>query len=224
MGKALRYLLRVYVLTTVGSMAAIAAIAVAGTYLFRVEMFAMYYAMLPMFAIIFLVIYGFTLTTQYQRTALTFGCRRADYFWAAQAAFLLCASAVAAVMALAGWLPSLLPGGYYIGEDAAFLGPDGVPVWFALPALGTLGLLMLLLQPMGAAMGALYGRSKGWGTACLIVVMLVMTALSAVSLFVMDGTIPISGGVVAGVLAGVAGAALLCDFYFYRSNARAVVR
>lgn len=224
MGKALRYILQVYVLTTVASMAAIAAIAMVGACLFRVEMFAMYYAMLPVFAIIFLVIYGFTLTTQYQRTALTFGCRRADYFWAAQAAFLLCASAVAAVMALAGWLPSLLPGGYYIGEDAAFLRPDGVPVWFALPPLGALGLMLLLIQPMGAAMGGLYSRSKGWGSACLIVVMLVMTALSAVSLFVMDGSIPISGGAAAGVLGGVAAVSLLCELYFYRSNGRAVVR
>lgn len=222
--KALRYLGHTYLKTILASGAAIAALAVICTHVVTIELFGSYYAMLPMFFVLFALIYGIYIPSLYRNTALVFGCRRVDFFWACQAAFVLVTLGFAVISLLAGWLPSILPGGYASYEWASDLRASGAPGWFAPAPLAGLALIELALQPIGAAGGNLVAKYKVLGVVLLIVCMLLGVAFTVATLFVMDGTIVLSPAVIWGALGGLVVAAVVCDVLFYRSNRKAVVR
>lgn len=222
--KALRYLGRTYLLTTLGSGAVIAALAVVFTHVVTIEVFGVWYAILPLFFVLFALIYGVNIPSLYRNMALSFGCRRTDFFWACQGAFVLAALGYTAVSLLAGRLPSILPGGYAAYEWASDMRAAGPPAWLAPVSLAGLALVELLLQAIGAAGGELVARHKALGVVALVVVMLLGVACTSTTLFVMDGTIALPPAVIWGALGGLVAVAVVCDVLFYRSNRKAVVR
>ncbi len=224
MFKALRYLGRTYLLTMLGSGAVIAALAVVCTHVVTIEVFGAWYAMLPMFFVLFALIYGLYIPSLYRNTALSFGCRRWDFFWACQAAFVLATLGFAAISLLAGWLPSILPGGYASYEWASDMRAYGTPGWFAPAPLAGLALIELALQSIGAAGGELVAKYKVLGVVLLIVCMLLGVVFTVTTMFVLDGTIVLPPAVIWGALGGLAVAAVVCDVLFYRANRKAVVR
>lgn len=222
--KALRHLGRTYLLTMLGSAGAIAALTVVFTHVVTIEVFGTWYTMLPMFFVLFALIYGLYIPSLYRNTALSFGCRRWDFFWACQAAFVIAALGFAVISLLAGGLPSILPNGYASYELASDMRASGAPVWFAPAPLAGLVLVELALQLIGAAGGELVARHKAMGVVMLIVTMLLGIVCTVLTLFVMDGTIVLPPAVIWGALGCLVAVAVVCDVLFYRSNRKAVVR
>lgn len=192
-------------------------------YLFpKTDLFATYLTMYPMFPIIFLMIFGYTLTTLQRNMALSFQCRRADFFWGSQIAFLvtgLGCAVIVAVMAFA--CEHLLDLSTMAASDSFF--ENGI-LWAKPEAVPVLLVIGLCLQPMGAALGCLYEKHRILTTVLLVVFLLLAVASTVVSLFVADGTLPISKNVVLGVCAFFIVLALVCEVVYYRSNRNAVVR
>lgn len=222
--KALRHLGRTYLLTMLGSGAVITALVVVCTHVVTIEIFGSWYAMLPLFFVLFTLIYGIYIPSLYRNTALSFGCRRWDFFWACQAAFVLATLGCTLLAGLAGYLPKLLPGGYATVELGSSVYIDLPPAWFAPAPLAGLALVELALQLIGAAGGELVARHKALGVVMLIVTMLLGMVLTLLTLFVMDGTIVLPPAVIWGALGGLVAVAVVCDVLFYRSNRKAVVR
>lgn len=192
-------------------------------YLFpQVTFFATYLMMYPMFPIIFLMIYGYTLTTLYRNMALSFQCRRTDLFWGSQVAFLVTGLGCAAIMAVMSFAcEHLLDLSVMAASDTLF--ENGI-LWANLGAVPVLLVIGLCLQPTGAALGSLYEKHRILTTVLLVVFLLLAVASTVVSLFVADGTLPISKNVILGVCAVFAVLALGSEIFYYRSNRNAVVR
>lgn len=220
MSRALRYLLRSYALPVVGSSAAVSAVALVLSQGLHLNFADSYYEMLPIFGVIFMSIFGFSLTTAYQQMALTMNCRRRDFFAASQLLFLGCSVVCMLLTALAGVLPELLGMGYAPSElfdtvRPLYAAPGSWPVLF---------LLYWLLQPVGAALGALYGHHKVWAVSLFVLIMLLCVVAVVLLLFVQDGTLHIGMlpvFVFCGVLAVIA---VACEIYYGSANAKAVVR
>lgn len=220
---ALWFLWRFYVLLTLGSTGAVALAGLAGSQWLRLEFLGAYYDMLPMMVIIFFVLYAFNLVAVYRSVALSMNCRRRDFFWASQLAFAVNAPLATLITWLAGMAPRLL-GMEYVSLMERGEGLTGLPVYVQPRMCLFLLAVLLLIQPVSAAMGALYGRSKVLATVLLVVVMLLAIAATTLLLFVSDGTIPFTTTVMwaaVGVLALVCAG---CQVYFYRANAVACVR
>lgn len=184
--------------------------------------FATYLMMYPMFPIIFLMIYGYTLTTLYRNMALSFQCRRTDFFWGSQIAFLATGLGCAAIMAVMAFVcEHLLDLSVMAAQDSLF--QNGI-LWANPGAVPVLLVIGLCLQPIGAALGSLYEKHKILTTVLLVVFLILATASTVVSLFVADGTLPISRTVILWVCAGFVVLALGSEILYYRSNRNAVVR
>lgn len=218
------FLWDIYVKIILGSTAVISVLSLAASQLVRIEYLATYYYMLPMMVVIFMAIYSFNLTIPSRNMALSFNCRRADFFWTSQAAFVVTDVVSILIVWLTGNLPRLLGWGYAFLEESRLV--NGAPLYAEPGVCLFLLAVCLLLQPVGAAAGCLYGKSKVGATVFIIIVMLLGMVGTVILLFVGDGTIPehimrLIGGVTLAVL-GVLCA--LCEVYYYRSNAKAVVR
>lgn len=225
MSRALRFIARMYLLPVVGSVAVISAIAFFGSQIMYLEVVASWYVMLPMFSIIFAVIYSFSLVTLYRQLALSANCRRRDFFWGSQISFLIFALANTAIIAVVAVLPRLLHIGYDLlsqTEDLSLF--EMVPLYAAPASWPVLFLLFLALQPVGTAMGELYYRSKLLSTVLMVVYMVLSVAAVVVALFATDGTIDIGTAPMMIALGVLLVIGIVCDILFARTNARAVVR
>lgn len=223
MKQALLFLWDRYISQTLYANLVLGVLVVGINYLFpQTSLFATYLTMYPMFPIIFLMIFGYTLTTLHRNMALSFQCRRTDFFWGSQIAFLVtglgCATIVA-VMSLA--CEHLLDLSTMAASDSFF--ENGI-LWAKPEAVPVLLVIGLCLQPMGAALGCLYEKHRILTTVLLVVFLILATASTVVSLFVADGTLPISKNVVLGVCAFFIVMALVCEVIYYRSNRNAAVR
>ena len=192
-------------------------------YLFpQVDFFATYLAMYPLFPIIFLLIFGYTLTTLYRNMALSFQCRRADLFWGSQLAFLVTGLGCVAITAVMSFACERLLDLEAMAASETIL-ELGI-LWAKPGALPILLLVGLCLQPMGAALGSLYEKHRILTTVILVVFLILATASTTISLFVADGTLAISRPVILGTCIGFVVLGLVCEILYYRSNRNAVVR
>jgi len=228
MKRALCFLSRQYLLPCMGAMAVVAIIALLGSQVLHIEILGSWYVMLPMFSIMFAVIYSFSLITLYRQIALSFNCRRHDFFWGCQATFLLFALANTALIALAGVLPRILHFGYALLPQAMDASMDNIidtiPLYAEAVSWPVMFLLYLFLQPVGAGIGELYGRHKVLSGVLLAVYMILSTAAVVLLLFVTDGTLNIGPAPVLIALGVFAVIGIVCDILFGRANRNAVVR
>lgn len=222
MTRALRFLWDLYIRVILASLVIFAGVSLAFAQWAHIEFFAMYYHMLPMFIVTFMVIFSFNLTILYRNVALSFNCRRADFFWGSQLGFVLTVLGSNAIVYLAGVLPRLLGQEYYFRDAGFFL--DGAPV-FVQPDMALFLLAVgLLLQPIGAAAGCLYEKHKVLATVFLVVSMLLSIIGTVLLMFIEDGTLDFGPAVMGGTLAVLAVLCAGCEVFFWRSNLRTVVR
>lgn len=223
MKQALLFLWDRYISQTLYANLVLGVLVVGINYLFpQTSLFATYLTMYPMFPIIFLMIFGYTLTTLHRNMALSFQCRRADFFWGSQIAFLVTGLGCAAIVAVMSFACEHLLDLSAMAASDSFL-ENGI-LWAKPEAVPVLLVIGLCLQPMGAALGCLYEKHRILTTVLLVVFLLLAVASTVVSLFVADGTLPISKNVVLGVCAFFIVLALACEVVYYRSNRNAVVR
>lgn len=223
MKQALLFLWERYVSVLLWSNLALGALILGTNYLFpQTDLFASYLMVYPMFPIILLLIFSYTLTTLYRNMALSFQCRRADFFWGSQLAFLVTGLGCSGIMAVIGFacehlldLPALASGKSVLENGILWIKPEAIPV---------LLVVGLCLQPMGAVLGSLYEKHKVITTVILVVIMILAVAATVASLFVADGTLSVSRTVILGICAAFGGAALVSEMLYYRSNQKTVVR
>lgn len=218
------FLWDIYIKIILASTAAISLLSLVVSQAVHIEYFVGYYYMLPIMVVIFMAIYSFNLTILSRNMALSFNCRRADFFWTSQIAFVVTGMVSILIVWLTGVLPELMGWGYAFSEEGTFI--NGVPLYAQPEMCLFLLAVCLFLQPIGAAAGCLYDKSKAWATVFLIVVILLGMAGTVILLLVGDGTIPehimrLIGGVTLAVLGAVCA---VCEVYYYRSNAKAVAR
>lgn len=223
MKQALLFLWDRYISQTLYANLVLGVLVVGINYLFpQTSLFATYLMMYPMFPIIFLMIFGYTLTTLYRNMALSFQCRRTDFFWGSQIAFLVTGLGCAAIVAVMSFAcEHLLDLSTMAASDSFF--ENGI-FWAKPGALPVLLVIGLCLQPMGAVLGSLYEKHRIITSVLLVVFLLLAVISTVVSLFVADGTLPISKNVILGVCAVFAVLALGSEVIYYRSNRNAVVR
>lgn len=223
MKQALLFLWDRYISQTLYANLVLGVLVVGINYLFpQVTFFATYLMMYPMFPIIFLMIFGYTLTTLYRNMALSFQCRRTDFFWGSQIAFLVTGLGCAAIMAVMAYAANQLLDLTNLAASDTFF-QNGI-LWAKPGAVPVLLVIGLCLQPMGAVLGSLYEKHRIITSVLLVVFLLLAVISTVVSLFVADGTLPISKNVILGVCAFFIVLALICEMVYYRSNRNAVVR
>ena len=223
MKQALLFLWERYVSVLLWSNLTLGALILGSNYLFpQTDLFASYLMVYPMFPMILLLIYRYTLTTLYRNLALSFQCRRTDFFWGSQLAFLVPGLGCAGIMAVIGFarehlldLPALADGKSILENGILWIKPEAIPVFLVVG---------LCLQPMGAVLGSLYEKHKIITTVILVVIMILAVAATVASLFVADGTLSVSRTVILGTCAAFGGAALVSEMVYYRSNQKTVVR
>lgn len=223
MKQALLFLWERYVSVLLWSNLTLGALILGSNYLFpQTDLFASYLMVYPMFPMILLLIYSYTLTTLYRNLALSFQCRRTDFFWGSQLAFLVTGLGCAGIMAVIGFarehlldLPALADGKSILENGILWIKPEAIPVFLVVG---------LCLQPMGAVLGSLYEKHKIITTVILVVIMILAVAATVASLFVADGTLSVSRTVILGTCAAFGGAALVSEMVYYRSNQKTVVR
>lgn len=221
MKNALRYLWDVYISTSLGAVGSFALISLVGSPVLDIQFFGSYYYMLPMILIIFVIIFSFNISTIFRNMALSMNCLRRHFFWGCQAAFVAVALAGTALVWLAGTLPGLTGIGYPVQESGLM---SGMPAYIQPVQLLFLLAVSLLLQPTGAALGGLYSRSKVWATVLLIIVILLGIVGTVLMLFVNGGEISLPPAVPVGLLCVLTVIGAVCEVYFWRSNAKTVVR
>lgn len=219
---ALRYLFDNYVRTSLASVGTFGLLSLLGSPVLKIEFFSSYYYMMPMILVIFTVIFSFNITTIYRNMALSMNCLRRHFFWGCQAAFAAVALAGTAIVWLTGALPGLTGLGYMAKDVSPVL--SGAPAYSQPGPLLFLLAASALLQPTGAALGGVYGRSKAWATVLLVIVILLGIAGTVLMLFVNDGTLSLPPAVPVSLLCALAVICAGCEVYFWRSNARTVVR
>lgn len=192
-------------------------------YLFpQSDYFSVYLVMYPLFPIIFLLIYGYNLSVLWRNIVLSFQCRRADFFWASQWAFLFTGLGCGLMTACMGYacntlldLPAMAAGDTILQGGIIWARPGAVPV---------LLVAALSLQPIGAALGSIYEKHKIITTVILILLLLLGVAATVVCMFLSDGTLTIARPVIWGTCITFGVLALAGEVLYYRSNQKAVVR
>lgn len=225
MTRAIYFLLRQYIVPSLGAIAVMGAAALVGSQIFHLELLGSWYSMYPMFAIIFAVIYSWTAILLYRSLALSMNCRRQDFFWAAQVCFLLFALGALVIAAVMGTLPRLLHFGYDVWpvtEDPRLY--EMVPLYADPKSWPILFLFTLVLQYVGAASGELYYHHKVLATVLMGLIMLLSVAAVVVMMFMMDGSLSIGPAIIGVGCSVMALIGLVCDIAFYRCNKTAVVR
>ena len=224
MKNALRYLWYTYISTALVAVGGFALISLIGSPILKVEFFGSYYYMLPMILVIFTIIFAFNLSTIFRNMALSMNCLRKHFFWGCQVSFLVVALVGTAIVWLAGELPGLAGIGYAVQEGDPALALAGRPAYVQPVQLLFLLAVSLLIQPVGAAMGGLYGKSKVWAMVLLLVVTLLGIAATMLMLFANNGDFSLPPAVPVSLLAALAVMAAACEVYFWRSNNKAIVR
>ena len=220
---ALRYLWSTYISTSLAAVGSFALISLVGSPVLKVEFFGSYYYMLPMILLIFVIIFSFNISTIFRNMALSMNCLRRHFFWGCQAAFLAVALAGTAIIWLAGVLPDLVGIGYAMQERNNPIS-GGMPAYIQPVQLLFLLALSLLLQPTGAALGGMYGKSKVWATVLLVIVILLGIAGTVLMLFVNAGELSLPPAVPIGLLCVLTVTGAVSEVYFWRSNAKTIVR
>lgn len=223
MKQALLFLWEQYISTILRVNLVLGALVLWLNYLFpQTEYFSIYLVMYPLFPIMFLLIYGYTLTTLHRNMVLSFQCRRTDLFWASQIAFLVTGLGCGALMAAMGWACStFLDLSAMAGGENIFL--NGI-IWAKPEAVPVLLVIALSLQPIGAALGSLYEQHKIITSVILIVILLLGVAATVLCMFLSDGSLTVAQPVIWGICAAFAVLALAGEIAYYRSNQKAVVR
>ena len=219
----LRYLWDTYISTSLAAVGSFALISLVGSPVLKVEFFGSYYYMLPMILLIFVIIFSFNISTIFRNMALSMNCLRRHFFWGCQAAFLAVALAGTAIIWLAGVLPDLVGIGYAMQERNNPIS-GGMPAYIQPVQLLFLLALSLLLQPTGAALGGMYGKSKVWATVLLVIVILLGIAGTVLMLFVNAGELSLPPAVPIGLLCVLTVTGAVSEVYFWRSNAKTIVR
>lgn len=220
---ALRYLWDVYISPSLGAVGSFALIALVGSPVLNIQFFGSYYYMLPMILLIFVIIFAFNISTIFRNMALSMNCLRRHFFWGCQAAFIAVALAGTAIVWLAGALPELTGIGYPVQEHGGMM-LAGMPAYIQPVQLLFLLAVSLLLQPTGAALGGLYGKSKVWATVLLVIVILLGIAGTVLMLFVNGGELSLPPAVPIGLLCALTVIGAVSEVYFWRSNAKTIVR
>lgn len=220
---ALRYLWDTYISTSLAAVGTFALISLVGSPVLKVEFFASYYYMMPMILLIFVIIFAFNVTTIFRNMALSMNCLRRHYFWACQVSFTAVALLGTAIVWLTGILPGLTGIGYPVQEHGGMM-LSGVPAYVEPAQLLFLLAVSLLLQPTGAALGGLYGRSKVWATVLLVIIILLGIAGTVLMLFVNGGEVSLPAAVPVGFLCVLTVIGAVSEVYFWRSNAKTIVR
>lgn len=224
MKSALRYLWDTYISTSLEAVGTFGLIALVGSPVLKVEYFGSYYYMMPMILIIFIIIFAFNISTIFRNMALSMNCLRRHFFWGCQVSFVAVALLGTAIVWLTGALPELLGIGYVIPEGEAAVMLAGKPAYVEPSQLLFTLAVSLLLQPTGAALGGLYGRSKVWATILLITVILLGIGGTVLMLFTNSGTISLPPAVPVGLLCTLTVIGVVSEVYFWRSNAKTIVR
>jgi len=100
----------------------------------------------------------------------------------------------------------------------------GMPAYIQPAQVLFLLAVSLLLQPIGAALGGLYGRSKVWATVLLVIVILLGIAGTVLMLFVNGGELSLPPAVPVGLLCVLTVIGAVSEVCFWRSNAKTIVR
>ena len=184
--------------------------------------FAVYLMMYPLFPVFFLLIYGYNLSALWQNMALSFQCRRHDYFWAGQVAFLTTGVGCALITVAMGALYVNVLDISSMVAGSPFL-ENGIP-WAKPGAIPAMAVLALCFQPIGAALGSIYEKHKILTTVILILIMLLGIAGTSMSLFMAEWGLIIAWPVLLGVCGLFVVLALVGELVYYRSVQTAVVR
>lgn len=196
---------------------------VALNYLFpQTEYFSVYLVMYPLFPIIFLLIYGYNLSILWRNMVLSFQCRRTDFFWASQMAFLVTGLGCILLTVAMGYACNQFLDLPAMAARETIL--RGGIIWGRLSAAPVLLVVGLALQPIGAAMGSVYEKHKIITTVILILLLLLGVAATVVCMFLSDGTLTIARPIILGTCAVFIVLALVGEIIYYRSNQKAVVR
>lgn len=223
MKQALLFLWEQYISPILRVNLVLGVLVIAFNYLFpQTEYFSIYLVMYPMFPIMFLLIYGYTLTTLHRNMVLSFQCRRADLFWGSQVAFLVTGLGCGLLTAAMGWAcNTFLDLSAMAGGENIF--QSGI-IWARPGAIPVLLVIALSLQPIGAALGSLYEQHKIITSVILIVILLLGVAATVLSMLLSDGSLTVARPVILGICAAFAVLALMGEIAYYRSNQKAVVR
>ena len=220
---ALRYLWSTYISTSLAAVGTFALISLVGSPVLNIQFFASYFYMLPMILLIFVIIFAFNITTIFRNMALSMNCLRRHFFWGCQAAFVAVALAGTAIIWLAGVLPDLVGFGYAMQERNNPIS-GGMPAYIQPAQLVFLLAVTLFIQPAGAALGGLYGKSKVWAVVLLVAVVLLGIVGTVLMLFVNGGVLSLSPVVPVGLLCVLTVVGAGSEAYFWNSNMKAVVR
>lgn len=220
---ALRYLWDTYISTSLAAVGSFALISLMGSPVLNIQFFASYFYMLPMILLIFVVIFSFNISTIFRNMALSMNCLRRHFFWGCQLAFAAVALAGIAIVWLAGALPGLMDIGYPVQEHGGMMLSD-MPAYIQPAQLLFLLAVTMFIQPAGAALGGLYGKSKVWAMILLVAVILLGIVGTVLMLFVNGGVLSLSPVVPVGLLCVLAVVGAGSEAYFWNSNMKAVVR
>ena len=97
-------------------------------------------------------------------------------------------------------------------------------LWAKPGAIPVLLVLALCLQPIGAALGAIYEKHKILTTVILIAISLMGVASTTLGLFLSDGSLTVAIPVLVGICGVFVVLALVGEAAYYRSIRKAVVR
>lgn len=229
MKRTLRFLWEIYGENVLKFEGGFAAVILAANLLFagneRIFGFSSTYVLVyPMLPVLFAAIFSYSLTTLYREQALSFPCRRQDFFWGSQVMFLLTALIAVVVTALLGWaletfvdLSTLMAEFDMVAEQGIF--------WAKPAALWELAVLVLLVQPVGAAVGCLYRKHKV--IAIIIYVFLMLLAVGDVVLPLMtarSAAFRLPAWVMPTIYGVLGVSAAVSEVYYALENRRATVR
>lgn len=196
---------------------------VALNYLFPTsDYFSVYLVMYPLFPIIFLLIYGYNLSILWRNMVLSFQCRRTDFFWASQIAFLVTGLGCILLTVAMGYACNQFLDLSAMAARETIL--RGGIIWGRLSAAPVLLVVGLALQPIGAALGSVYEKHKIITSVILILLLLLGVAATVLCMFLSDGTLTIARPILWGTCITFGVLALVGEVIYYRSNQKAVVR
>lgn len=187
------------------------------------DLFSAYVIAYPMLPVLFAAIFSYSLTALYQTQALGFPCRRKDFFWGSQVMFALTALMAVGLTALLGWaLETFVDLSLLVVEFGAL----EAGIYWARPA-ALVGLLavVLLIQPVGAAVGCLYQKHKV--IALLIYVLLMVLAVGDVVVSLLTAradAVHLPTWLMPAIYGALGVFAVVGELYFACENRRAIVR
>ena len=180
----------------------------------NINLFATYYNMFPLMYLIIIFILSFALCTSNLNLALSYGCRRRDFFWGIHLQIL--------IYVLFGWILTrcilLLPALGNWNNHALRTLPF-FDVSFPLYALLVMAVLLL-----GCTLGPLYIRSKWIGAALMAVIILCGISITAALLYFSDNLSNFQTSITCVFTAALIILCMICEYFLYRCIHKATVR